>query len=325
MMRREVLAVLVMLFASLALSPMAAQKPKPAPPLPEGTKAHRNLEYVQGGHERHKLDLYLPEKADGPLPVIVWIHGGAWLGGSKENPPALPFLGRGYAVASVNYRLSSHALFPAQIEDCKAAIRWLRASAKTYNLDPDHIGVWGASAGGHLVALLGVTGSGKELQGNGAKVAQSSRVQCVVDLFGPSNLLTMAKQSGPDSKIDHDSPTSPEARLIGGPVQEHKEKAARASPVTYVNKDAAPFLIIHGDKDPVVPFGQSEELAEALRKAGVEVTLKKIEGAGHGGREFNAPETRKLIEEFFDRHLKKPEEGRSDTERFRRAARPAAW
>ncbi len=306
MIRRHLcLPALIVLFAQLALSPLTAQKPKPEPRLPEGTKAHRDLEYVQAGHERHKLDLYLPEKSDGPVPVIVWIHGGAWLGGSKENPPALPFLARGYAVASINYRLSSHARFPAQIEDCKTAIRWLRANAKTYNIDPDRIGVWGASAGGHLVALLGVAGNAKELEGNFGNIGQSSRVQCVVDFFGPSNLLTMAKQSGPDSKIDHDSPTAPEARLIGGPVQENREKAARASPVTYVSKDAAPFLIVHGDKDPVVPCGQSEELAAALKKAGVEVTLKKLEGAGHGGREFNNPENRKLIEEFFDKHLKK--------------------
>jgi acetyl esterase/lipase len=266
---------------------------------------HRDLEYVKGGHERNKLDLYLPAKADGLLPLILWVHGGAWQGGTKDNPPALPFLSRGYAVASINYRLSQHAQFPAQIEDCKAAIRWLRAHAKTYNLDPDRIGVWGASAGGHLVALLGTTGTIKELEGNGGNGDQSSRVQCVVDWFGPSDLLKMGEQSGPNSQLDHNSPNAPEAKLVGGAVQENKEAAAKASPVTYVDKEAAPFLIMHGDKDRVVPYQQSEELAAALKKAGAPVTLKKIEGAGHGGPEFAQPENRRLIADFFDRHLKK--------------------
>jgi putative heme-binding domain-containing protein len=282
-----------------------AQAPKRGQQLPQGTKAVRNLEYVPGGHERQKLDLYLPEKSSGPLPVIVWIHGGAWLGGNKDNPSGLEFVTRGYALAGINYRLSQHAKFPAQIEDCKAAIRWLRANAKTYNLDPNHIGVWGASAGGHLVAMLGVTGGAKELEGKEGNLNQSSRVQCVVDWFGPADLAKMGEQSGSDSQVKHDAPDSPESKLIGGPILENKDKANQASPVNYVTKEAAPFLIMHGDKDRVVPYAQSEELAAALKKAGVEVTLKKVEGAGHGGREFNTPDNRKLIEAFFDKHLKK--------------------
>ena len=159
----------------------------------------------------------------------------------------MPLAAKGYAVASINYRLSQHAVFPAQIEDCKAAIRWLRANAAKYHLDPDHIGVWGASAGGHLVALLGTTGSVKELEGKGGNLDQSSRVQCVVDWFGPTDLATMGGS--------HDKPGSPESRLIGGPVQENKEKARKASPLTYVSKDSAPFLIMHGDQDNTVPPG----------------------------------------------------------------------
>src|SRR3954465_965676 len=173
-----------------ATSAAEAQRPQAKPP--EGTKVHRDLEYVRGGHERQRLDLYVPEKADGPLPVIVWVHGGAWLGGSKEGGgPALPFVRRGYAVASVNYRLSQHARFPAQIEDCKAAIRWLRANAKTYKLDPDRFGAWGASAGVHLVALLGTSGDVKDLGGDGGTTGQSSRVQAVVDWFGPTDVTKM--------------------------------------------------------------------------------------------------------------------------------------
>jgi acetyl esterase/lipase len=250
---------------------------------------------VEGGHQRQRLDLYLPEKAEDRLPLVVWIHGGAWLTGSKDDCPAVHFAAKGYAVASINYRLSQHALFPAQIEDCKAAIRWLRANAAKYHLDPGRIGVWGASAGGHLAALLGTSGGVKELEGGGGNLDQYSRVQCVVDWFGPSDLMTIGGS--------HDNPGSPESRLIGGPVQENKEKARKASPLTYVGADSAPFLIMHGDRDQVVPLDQSKVLAEALKKAGVEVKLQIVEGGGHGGAAFASPENRKLVEDFFARHL----------------------
>jgi acetyl esterase/lipase len=157
------------LAVTLAWATLAASQERPKPPappkLPEGVKLLRDLQYVEGGHDRNRLDLYLPEKAEGRLPVVIWIHGGAWRGGSKDGGPAVPLSAKGYAVASINYRFSQHAVFPAQIEDCKAAVRWLRANAATYQLDPDHIGVWGASAGGHLVALLGTTAGVKDLEG----------------------------------------------------------------------------------------------------------------------------------------------------------------
>jgi acetyl esterase/lipase len=266
------------------------------PNLPEGVKALRDLEYVKNGHERQKLDLYLPEKADGPLPVIVWVHGGAWQTGSKAGGPAIPFAAKGYAVASVGYRLSQHAAFPAQIEDCKTAIRWLRANAKKYNLDPDHFGAWGASAGGHLVALLGTTGGLKELEGKDGNPDESSKVQCVVDWFGPTDFRNLGPRG--------DAATGPVAQLLGGAPNTEKEKAALASPLAHVHKGDPPFLIMHGDKDPLVPLRQSEELADALKKAGVPVTLVKLEGAGHGGKEFQTEESRKQIAEFFDRYLK---------------------
>ncbi|HEV3142992.1 MAG TPA: alpha/beta hydrolase, partial [Gemmataceae bacterium] len=156
------------------------------PKLPEGARAEKNLEY--GPHERNQLDLYLP-KSDGPNPLIVWVHGGAWWAGSKDGGIApLPLLEKGYAIASINYRYSKQAIFPAQIEDCKAAVRFLRANAKKYHLDSDHVGVIGASAGGHLVALLGTTGDVKELEGDGLNKEFSSRVQAVVDVFGPADL-----------------------------------------------------------------------------------------------------------------------------------------
>jgi acetyl esterase/lipase len=300
-LRVRCLVSLVLVLATAAGAAAQAVKPK----LPEGTKVHRNLEYVKDGHQRNKLDLYLPEKADGPLPVIVWVHGGAWSAGSKDGPgQVVAFVGKGYAVASIGYRLSQHATFPAQIEDCKAAVRWLRANAKTYQLDPEHIGVWGASAGGHLVALLGTTGGVKELEGKGGNAEQSSRVQAVVDFFGPTDFLQMDAHAVKGAFLKHDPANSPESKLIGGAIRQNVEKVKRANPVEYVKKDAPPFFIAHGEQDPLVPCHQSELLYEALRKADVEVTFEKIPGAGHGGKEFGTDKMQAAVLEFFDKHLK---------------------
>ena len=278
-----------------AEQPQGAEKKGPPP----SVTALKDLAYVPGGHERQKLDLYLPEKAaEHPLPLVVWIHGGGWQGGDKAGFPVRPLVGRGYAVASINYRFSQNAIFPAQIYDCKAAIRWLRANAKKYNLDPNHVGVGGDSAGGHLVALLGTTAGVKGLEGNEGNLDQSSRVQAVLDWYGPTDFTALSL--GPVLT----NPNSPVSKLIGGPPQENKEKAAQASPITYVSKDSAPMLIMHGDKDNLVPISQSEELAAALKKAGVEVTFQVVKGNGHGGPDFLNPENRKLILDFFDKHLR---------------------
>ena len=271
------------------------------PRLPVGAQALKNLAYVPKGHDRQKLDLFLPAQTNKPVPLIIWVHGGAWSAGSKENCPALRFLSRGYAVASVNYRLSQHAIFPAQIEDCKAAVRWLRAHAAEYSLDPNRFGAWGASAGGHLVALLATTGDVKEFDsGSDAKV--SSRIQACVDFFGPADLLSMQTQSGTNSEMNHDGPDSPESRLVGGAVQEHKDAAKRASPITYVTRDDAPMLIVHGDADPLVPYQQSEDLQAALKKAGVNATLHIVKGGGHGTG--FGPDVTDLVQNFFDEQLK---------------------
>ena len=256
--RYWLIGIIVLLGTSVLVQ--AADQPKPQrpegkPALQADTQIHHDLEYVAGGHARNKLDLYLPAKADHPLPVIVWIHGGGWSAGGKEDCPAVSFVTKGYAVASINYRFSQHALFPAQIEDCKAAIRWLRANAKRYNLDAGHVGVWGASAGGHLVALLGTTGDMKKLEGTGGNLDQSSRVQCVVDWFGPTDFAKMGGWQ--------DKPDSPMALLIGGPVRDRQELATKANPITYINKNSAPFLIMHGEEDKLVPMNQSQLLDRA--------------------------------------------------------------
>lgn len=279
----------------LSASQLPSQQAK-SPQPPAGVKAERDLEYVPGGHERQKLDLYVPEAANGALPLVIWIHGGAWKQGSKDRCPAQWLATKGFVVASVNYRLSQHAPFPAQIEDCKASIRWLRANAKNHHIDPAHVGVWGASAGGHLVALLGTSGGVKELEGNHGNLDQSSKVQAVVDWFGPADFKPIAERDG--------NPNSTIGQLLGGAPKEHMDKAILASPVTHVTRNAPPFLIMHGDKDNLVNFHQSELLEEALKKAGVEVTLVKLEGAGHGGPQFSTDESKKRIEEFFAKHLK---------------------
>lgn len=288
-------------------APKSGAKPKLPPAqlqrIPDGVKVVRELPYAPGGHERHKLDIYTPENATpgAKLPLVVWVHGGGWQNGSKNACPALWLVPHGYVVASINYRLSSHATYPAQIEDCKAAIRWLRANAAAHGIDGARIGVWGSSAGGHLVALLGVTGDVKNFD-TGENLGVSSAVQAVCDFFGPTDFLQMSKFP---STIPHDSPTSPESKLIGGAIQEHKDKVARANPLTFVSRGDAPFLILHGDKDPLVPIHQSELLEAALKQAGVEVTLVTLEGAGHGGQPFNAPEQQQRIAAFFDKHLKR--------------------
>lgn len=289
---------------------MMAALAQPQPPagkgfLPDGVKAIRDVAYVENGHARQKLDLYLPETSDKPVPLVIWIHGGGWQSGSKEGCPPLRqgLIQRGYAVASLNYRLSGDAIFPAQIEDCKAAIRWLRTNAKTYGIDPDRFGVWGSSAGGHLVALLGTSGDEKAFD-VGANSNVSSRVQAVCDYYGPTDLTQMDVKAVPGARLKHNDAQSPEACLMGGPVQENKAKAARANPITYVSTNALPpFLIVHGDIDPVVSFNQSELLFDALKKAGGNVHLHGIKGAEHG-KGFGGKDVTERVNAFFDRWLK---------------------
>jgi acetyl esterase/lipase len=292
----KLLALGLLLPVSLAgAQPRQSERPR----VPEGATAYYDLAYVTNGHRRQKLDLYLPKDGQ-KLPLIINIHGGAWLGGSKEMDVPLDYLAHGYAVASINYRLSHHALFPAQIEDCKAAVRWLRANATNFSLDPAHFAAWGKSAGGHLAALLGTTGDGKTFD-VGENLDVSSRVQAVVDYFGPTDLLQMDAHRLADGQV-HDKSRSPESLLIGGPLQENKDKAARANPITYLKKDAPPFLICHGDADPAVPHHQSELLEAALKQAGVPVTFYTVKGAGHGG--FKDPRVPELTQAFLAKYLK---------------------
>jgi acetyl esterase/lipase len=267
--------------------------------LPAGATVYRDIAYVTNGHPRQKLDLYLPKEGRN-LPLIINIHGGAFRIGSKEDGVPVEYVADGYAVASINYRLSQDAVWPAQIEDCKAAVRWLRANAAAYGLDPTRFAAWGASAGGHLAAMLGTAG-GVKVYDVGENLGVSSRVQAVVDYFGPTDFLQMDAHRLPNGQV-HDPADSPESQLVGGPIQENKDKVARANPITYVDKNAPPFLIVHGDADPLVPHHQSELLAAALRRAGVSVDLYTVMGGGHG--RFRDPKVPELIREFLAWHLK---------------------
>ena len=235
------------------------------------------------------LDIVVPAPGAGPYPVVVFIHGGAWLFGHRATlNPILAGLrlferlpAAGYGFASISYRFSGEATFPAQLHDAKAAVRWLRARAPTLDLDPDRVAAWGESAGGHLAALLGLTGDRPDLEGDVGVLGPSSSVQAVVDWYGPSDLLTMDEQAHPEATFSHDRPDAPEALLIGGPVQEAAEAARAASPVTYVHGGAPPFLLQHGVDDRIVPAGQSEELAAALTAAGADARLQLLAGTDH--------------------------------------------
>ena len=304
-----------------------------------GIRIFRDIAYVERGGPRQRLDLFLPERPDA-VPLVIWIHGGEFRKGSKTQNVPLWLVEEGYAVASINYRLSpwvpqdgnvrapsglsaegamsddavergvepcsrlealsGHAVFPAQIEDCKAAVRWLRASASQYGIDAGRIAAWGESAGGHLAAMVGTAGGIVSFD-VGAHLGVSSRVQAVVDFFGPTDFLQMDAHRLPTGEV-HDTPDSPESRVIGGPIQQNKDRVARANPITYVSSDAPPFLIVHGDSDPLVPHHQSELLESALAKAGVPVTFYTVKGGGHG--RFTDPALSMIIRRFLGEQLR---------------------
>jgi acetyl esterase/lipase len=271
--------------------------PSQDPSMRDGT-VHHDLPYVSDPHPRQHLDLYLPDSPS-PLPLIVYIHGGAFRLGSKRSGVPIDYLQKGYAIASINYRLSQHALFPAQIEDCKAAVRWLRAHADRYGLNPERVAAWGPSAGGHLAAMLGTAGHVRAFD-VGEHLDQPSAVRAVVDYYGPTDFLQMDAHRLPNG-MRHDPADSPESELVGGAIQEHPDRVARANPITYVTPEAPPFLVVHGEADPLVPHHQSELLVAALEAAGVPVTFYTVPGAGHGG--FVVPKVEEMTEAFLKRHL----------------------
>jgi acetyl esterase/lipase len=261
-----------------------------------------DIPYAATGNSRHRLDLYLPKnrKSD-KLPVIVFFHGGGWMQGDKSDGACnlMPFLRTGqYAGVSAGYRLSGEAQWPAQIYDSKAAIRWVGANASKYGLDADRIGVWGRSAGAHLVLMLGVSGDVPELEGDiGPYNGLSNKVAAVANFFGVSELLTII---GQPSDIDRTSPNAPEAMLIGGALHENSEKAKSASPITYVTPNDPPVLTVHGTADRTVPYDQAVRLDAALRKAGVPSYFVTVKGGGHG--DFGTAADNR-VKAFFAKYL----------------------
>ena len=262
--------------------------------------------------ETQKLDLYIPTSGDGPFPVIIMVHGGGFMFGDKADGGGLTgvdqLLAAGYAVASLNYRLSGEAIYPAQIYDAKAAVRFLRANAETYHLDSDKFGAWGASAGGNLVSSLGTTCGVAELEGAELGNAdQSSCVQAVVDWFGPIDFLKMQEQlTEAGCSANTNDASSPESKLVGEPIQTVPEKVALTNPMNYITADDVPFFIENGTADCNIPPVQNKNLADALSAViGAEnVTYVSLDGAGHGGSQFETEENLKLVIEFLDKYLK---------------------
>jgi acetyl esterase/lipase len=294
---------------TLLLSLCAGTAPADTITLPSGITEVRDIQYVPGNNSAQRLDLYLPaQPSSKPLPIVVWIHGGAWEGGSKQWCNSIGLVGQGYAAASVEYRFSQEAVFPAQIEDCQAAIRWLRANCKTYNIDPKEIGVWGASAGGHLVALLGTSGGKNAFPKIGDNDHQSDRVQAVCDEYGPTDFNTVAAQAsaGPVKNIFDFGHGDPASALIGIPLGSDPVKAAAVSPIHYVTSDNPPFLILQGTGDTLVPSAQSTEFYDALKHAKVKVVLQEFPNAGHGDPVIDQnPAVQQMVKTFFDICLRK--------------------
>ncbi len=265
-------------------------------------KVERDVTYANPDGVALKMDIYRPLVSRGLLPAIVYVHGGGWYSGDKSEGIAqsvIPELvARGYVVAAVNYRLAPRYKFPAQIEDVKSAVRFLRANAARYGLDDAHIGAWGDSAGGHLVALLGVTVSDDGFQGTGYD-GYSDRVQAVVDMYGPCDLSTF-----------YESDNSPHIEHVFGTTDRRSPTIARASPVTHVSSDDPPFLIIHGDKDDVVLLQQSQMLYERLVSADVPATLLVVRNGGHRFTPTEGPispgrsDITDAIADFFGQYLK---------------------
>jgi acetyl esterase/lipase len=256
--------------------------------------AIKGLEYAPRVGNAHVLDLYLPTPARGRVPVIIWSAGSAWLGDNGNQGGevlAQHFTPHGFAVAAVAVRSSSQATFPAQVHDGKAAVRWLRAHARRYHLDPGRFAAMGNSSGGWLASMLGVTGSVGSLEGDLGPRGWSSRIQAVIDLYGPTDFLQMDEHMLPggcaiinliSGGTDcHNDPLSPESRLVGCPIQACPGAVARADPATYASRDDPPFLILHGTADLLVPHHQSEVLFQALRRACAEVRFTSLEGRGH--------------------------------------------
>jgi len=269
------------------------------PPVLAQAPAYKDIVYASVNGKDLKLDIYLPAGVKAPV-LLVWVHGGAWRSGSKENVPKV-FSQHGIAIASLDFRQSTEARFPAAIHDIKAPIRFLRAKASQYGYKSSRIAIGGASSGGHLAALVGLSNGNADLEGTvGDFTKQSSRVDAILDYFGASNLTDILGQSTPYGL----SVRTPALELLlGGLPQAVPSLAKLASPVFYVDKNDPPLLIFHGDRDPQMPIDQSYELEDKYKKLSMDVHLEVLNGATHGGDVFFSGPRLKLALDFLSRTL----------------------
>jgi len=263
-----------------------------------------NIEYGSVNGTPLLLDIYVPDNPTvTPMPAIIWIHGGSWESGDKFPSEVRALAQRGFLGVSINYRLSGEAAFPAAVEDCKSAVRWLRANAEKYNIDPDRIGLWGESAGGHLAMMVGCADETAGLEGNGDWAEFSSRVQAVCSYYGVSDL---AKQYEYYKEI-FATDNGPVIQFMGGTPEERPDTYTLASPINHVTSDDPPLLLVHGDLDTTVPLTQSRTMHQAFQQAGLDSALTMVTGAGHGfnkGRMSPSPaQIQQKVIDFFTKHL----------------------
>jgi acetyl esterase/lipase len=285
---------LVVALALLGVSLFAAAGPQEKGEV----RFEKNLTYARAGGQDLQLDLAMPREGKGPFPCVVCVHGGGWRAGKRQDLTRLTetLASKGFVAATVTYRLAPAHRFPAQIEDCKAAVRWLRANASKYHINPAKIGAVGFSAGGHLVSLLGTADKESGLEGDEGNLDQSSRVQAVVSYFGPTDFTT--KNWSADVEKAFLIP------FLGGSFQDQPAAYKKASPITYVSKDDPPFLFFHGDQDKLVGVDQSQKLAKKLLEAGVPARVVVLEGEGHGWGGEKLTQTLRQTVEFFQEKLK---------------------
>jgi acetyl esterase/lipase len=266
--------------------------------VPDNVTFERGIEYANPDGQHLQLNLARPKNASGPLPAVLCIHGGGFRAGTREGHDALcvRLAKRGFVAATVTYRLAPKYQFPAAVHDVKAAVRWLRANAAKYQIDPARIGATGDSAGGHLAQFLGVTGGVKQFEGDGGNVEQSSAVACVVNRYGPSNLLKSY-----DASVDA-AEVLP--LFLGGDCDTARQRHVEASPLNWVTPAAAPTLLLHGTEDKYVAYEQAVWMRDRLQSCGVEVELLTLTGAGHGFKGDDAKKAEGAMMAFFEKHLK---------------------
>ncbi len=290
---------LAVLAAGLSfVSPAPAQKPAARVAVPEGVVFEPDVEYARPAGQPLQLDLARPAEGAGPFPAVVCIHGGGFRAGSRQGYDGLclKLAQQGYVAVTVTYRLAPRYPFPAAVHDVKAAVRWLRANAAKYHIDPERIGATGGSAGGHLAQFLGVTADVKQFEGDGGNARQSSRVCCVVNYYGPSDFTKSYGKSVDAAEVL--------PLFLGGNLEKERRRHIAASPLYWVTPNAAPTLCVHGTEDRYVAHEQAVWLVERLKAADVEADLLTLEGAGHGFKGKDAETAEKAMLAFFARHLK---------------------